>query len=203
MKKFFLIFLSFLVCIPVFAQNFADVSSLHWAYPYVEDLLAKGVIDDAYFFRPQEEMTRAEVVKMMVVATTGIIDDQLPTVDSFPDVPFAEWYYPYVETAHLTGLVHGYDDGLFRPSQKVTRAEAVKIVVLGMGLPVEKNILVLFVDYPHDAWFHKYVASAYKNKIVEGKKDDRGRMLFAPSDFVTRAELAKIISKAIAVSKLY
>jgi hypothetical protein len=45
----------------------------------------------------------------------------------FPDVSDDHWAATYINTAHASGWVGGYDDGTFRPNQNITRAEVVKI----------------------------------------------------------------------------
>jgi len=114
MKKIFLVLLSVVLFVPTLqAQTFSDVATKHWAYSYIEDMVDKGIIDEGYFFHPTRKLTRAELVKIMVIATTGIIDDQMPEEQTFPDVNPEDWFYLYVETAKLTGLIDGYPDGFF------------------------------------------------------------------------------------------
>jgi hypothetical protein len=203
-------FLSFLLAVillipQVQAQTFSDLASNHWAYFYVEDLVAQGIIDDGYFFYPDRELTRAELVKIMVLATTGVVDDELPAESTFPDVSPTEWYYPFVETAKITGLIDGYPDGYFRPERNVIRAEAMKIIINGLGVAKSLDPPVKFRDYNHNEWFHVFVATAYNHDIITGKVNKRGvkQMLFGPADAITRAEMAKITSKGLAVSEMY
>ena len=205
MKKLLALILCFAFISSVSAQTFVDVDPSNWAYPFVEDMVAQGIVEEGYFFHPQNYVTRAEMVKMMVLATTGILDDQLPKTQSFPDVSWEDWYYPYVETAKLTGLIDGYADGFFRPERQVIRAEAVKIIVNGLGIPKSVDPPVNFRDYPNDAWFHIYVASAYNKGIVSGLANSKGtpQMMFAPSDPVTRAGISKVLSNGLAASTLY
>ena len=47
----------------------------------------------------------------------------------FPDVPNDAWYAKAVETVNDMGLMLGYEDGTFRPNDKLTRAEAATILV--------------------------------------------------------------------------
>lgn len=205
MKKIIFI-VSFFLCSNLsFAQTFSDVDPGNWAYTYIEDLVARGIVDDGYFFHPDDYLTRAELVKIMVLATTGIIDDRLPESPSFSDSDSTEWYYPYLETAKITGLIDGYPDGTFRPSKRVIRAEAMKIVVNALGIAKSYDSKIKFRDYDNQSWFNIYVVSAYEEGIISGLVNDKGReqMIFKPSDSITRAQMAKIISKAISVSELY
>lgn len=79
-------------------------------------------------------VTRAEFVKMLVCASTS--KDQLSAVSNvspFKDVPYSYWAAGYIKTAVDLGLVSGYVDGTFRPSQKVTLEEAVTMVERLLG----------------------------------------------------------------------
>jgi hypothetical protein len=46
----------------------------------------------------------------------------------FPDVPADAWYAKAVEKVNDMGLMLGYEDGTFRPNDKLTRAEAATIL---------------------------------------------------------------------------
>jgi len=205
MKKCLAIILLFLLIPNTEAQFFSDVPLNHWAYQYVEDLVGQGILDDGYFFKPERHLTRAELVKIMVLATTGVLDDQFPAESFFPDVDVSDWFYPYVQTAKITGLVDGYTDGLFRPERNVIRAEAMKIIVNGLGLAKSSSPKVRFRDYSPGAWFHIYVATAYNSGLITGKVNKKGKkqMLFGPSDPITRAEMAKITSRGLDISPMY
>ncbi len=195
----------FLLVQNVHAQTFSDIDPNNWAYPYVEDLVEQGIIDDGYFFHPDRYLTRAELVKIMVIATTGVLDDRFPEDPFFPDVSASEWYYPYVTTARITGLIDGYADGYFRPDRSVIRAEAIKIIINGLGVTKSYDPPVKFRDYDQSEWFHIYTASAYNHGIITGKLNKNGQkqMVFGPSEPITRAEMAKITSKGLSVSGMY
>ncbi|HPO05986.1 MAG TPA: S-layer homology domain-containing protein, partial [Candidatus Gracilibacteria bacterium] len=96
------------------AQIFNDVPPSHWGYIYIEDLAKQGILEVDYYFHPNRFMSRAEVAKVLVMATTGVRDDQFseeelfPLVDesqefsdgrfaqdpSFTDVKGEDWFYP-------------------------------------------------------------------------------------------------------------
>ncbi|MBD3330108.1 hypothetical protein GF354_01100, partial [Candidatus Peregrinibacteria bacterium] len=47
----------------------------------------------------------------------------------FPDVDENTDYYQSILYAQENGLVHGYNDGLFRPYRNITRAEFTKVII--------------------------------------------------------------------------
>jgi len=81
------------------------------------------------YFRPDAPISRAEALKVLILAA------ELPPMEGhaamlFSDVPLNEWYASYVERAAFDGLISGFADGSFHPEEKITRAEALKIVYL-------------------------------------------------------------------------
>lgn len=56
-------------------------------------------------------------------------------VKTFPDVPATEWYYTYVTDLATNGILGGYEDGTFRPSEGVTLGQALKMIMIAAGYP--------------------------------------------------------------------
>lgn len=183
------------------ADKFSDISKTHWANCYISQLVDLGVIDGYAdgTFRPDYNITRAELTKIALL-TNGY----QPTTESekwdprFPDVEPNTWQAAYINTAHQLGIIHGYNDGTFRPDAPVTRAEAVKILLRSAGLGTESVDVVLYPDVPQSSWYYPYVAYATLNEIVDGFVDGR----FGPNEYITRAEAAKIAANTKNVSRL-
>ncbi len=53
----------------------------------------------------------------------------LAQVLGFPDVTEDQWFYPYVMTIKDWNIVNGNDDGTFKPSNNINRAEFSKMIV--------------------------------------------------------------------------
>ena len=85
--------------------------------------------------------------------------------------------------------VKGYPEGDFKPEGKMTRAEAVTIIVR-----LENYILGsdegIFSDTKKKDWFNKFINAAYNKGILEEKSGEK----FRPNDPITRGELARLIS---------
>ncbi|MDX9971164.1 MAG: S-layer homology domain-containing protein [Candidatus Gracilibacteria bacterium] len=111
-------------------KPFSDVEILEWYAPFVakakELALVGGYADGT--FKPKENITRAEALK--ILAKAGGLDTALNGgVSEFSDVPSNAWYFDYVRMAVGMGVVNGYGDNTFRPNAYITRAEASKILV--------------------------------------------------------------------------
>ncbi len=113
---------------------------------------------------------------------------------NFSDVDENTSYYDSILYAQDKGIVQGYDDGLFRPYNSITRSEFTKVIIESTFSDEEINSCdlstVAFDDVPNDNWALKYLCVAKKNDIIRGYADG----LFRPSQLINFAEAAKIIT---------
>lgn len=97
------------------------------------------------------------------------------------------------------GIVEGYPDGTFKPDNNLTRAELMKILVLGAGYdPDENEYNGCFPDVGTD-WFARYVCFAYENGWVEGYEDGE----FKPGNNVLKVEALKMLLEIFSVRLNY
>ena len=110
------------------------------------------------------------------------------------------------------GLVKGYGNGMFKPENKVSRAEALKVSLtarLEEAYDGDRDaVKTLLEDYDDEryhvydltdtagAWFTKYVRYAKLNEYIVGYPDgDSGARKFAPHQTVTMAEALSLLFK--------
>lgn len=173
--------------------GFTDDSSIpSWAEPAIEGLMDLGVLsgNDDGSFAPNRQLNRAEVAKIIVLAT-GIPFDTAGG-PHFPDVEPGEWYYDYIETMYNYGWINGYPDGMFRPGVGINRAEIAKMVVNAFEFPADTTGAPHFSDVTSADWFYSYVETAYNYQLMDGFGDGT----FGPALPVTRAETAAIVWNA-------
>ena len=103
--------------------SYADVKDSDWFAINVRALCRLGLFDDGIAFRPNEPITRAEMVDLL----TRLAPETAVTV-SFSDVPADYWAAEQIGIAASLGWVGGYEDGTFRPENGLTRAEACSII---------------------------------------------------------------------------
>ncbi|WP_040839311.1 FAD-dependent oxidoreductase [Thiothrix nivea] len=119
------------------AMPFSDVSADDARTEYIEEARSKcfvsGYKEDGKLtglFKPDVFVNRAEATKVLLLSFGYSIDPDYDGV--FPDVLENEWFSRYVETAHVNGLVTGYEKGefagLFKPAKTIKRAEAALIL---------------------------------------------------------------------------
>jgi hypothetical protein len=109
--------------------SFLDVHDPAY-FDAVKILAQKGIIKGYPdgTFRPLQSLTRAEGVKILL-SVGGWDPDPIPDPD--PELNFSDvmgWEKPWVGEAVERGMVKGYGDGTFRPHNKLTRAEALKLI---------------------------------------------------------------------------
>jgi hypothetical protein len=183
-----------------YASTFKDIPADAWYLDYVEQLVDYGVIEaSSDKFRPQDYLNRAELVKMVITAKDNLAYYTAPEKPSFKDVAPEAWYYDYVESAYQLKIVNGYKDeqgnetGFFGPDNHVTRAEAAKILVNNFGVPQKTDPPNGFTDVHAGDWFTEFVTIAFNNGLVQGYPGN----LFRPQSPITRAEMAKMLVKAL------
>ena len=116
MKKTFLIALSILTLtssLNAFASTLDD--------NVIEDLYNFKIIADKSDIRPNNNITRAEAVKMICIAEgNDVFDNDTTDTQIFYDVPTSHWAAKYIEIAVDDSIISGYEDNTFKPEQYVT-----------------------------------------------------------------------------------
>jgi hypothetical protein len=132
-----------------------------------------------------------------------------PCAMTFSDVHSTDYFYDPVRYMACRGVVSGYADGAFRPYNNTTRAQMVKIVVLGFNVPAPGATPTggyTFADVPPPNPFFGVIEAASARGIVSGYVcggpgetcDDQHRPYFRPNASVTRGQLSKIDAIAAA-----
>ncbi len=139
-------------------------------------------------FNPDAKVTRAEFVKMVVVACTDFDENTAYPASGFDDVVGSKWYAPYISYAKQNNLVNGDGTGFFRPDDSITRAEAAKITAAALDL-TSSATTSSFKDVKAK-WAIPGIEALAKEGILSG---DAGTGLFRPNDSLTRAEAVKVV----------
>jgi hypothetical protein len=129
-----------------------------------------------------------------------------PCALHFSDVQPADYLYEPVRYLACRGVIAGYSDGTFRPSNTTTRGQMVKIVVLGLSVPAYTPPAgVTFADVPSAHPFFSVIEAAAHAGVVGGYTcgsrpdepcDAQQRPYFRPGAAVTRGQLSKMVSVA-------
>ena len=114
----------------------------------------------------------------------------VPSSNGFKDVESDRWSYAYIMELKEAGIVSG-DGENFRPTDKVTREEFVKMLVLSLGITPEGT--ADFDDVASDAWYHDYIAVAVEKGIVNGLSDNE----FGIGRSISRQDMAVMTVRAL------
>lgn len=125
----------------------------------------------------------------------------------FKDVPRNHWAACYIMKLWRNGIANG-QDGLFKPSDEITRAEFLKLVMNAAFCPSlfadTTMTLSYFKDLDFEEWQIPYVMLAVQNGIVKGSfcpgsTTDR---CFYPNKSITRSEAASILAKSFSLQQV-
>ncbi len=116
----------------------------------------------------------------------------------YPDVKDTDSCAEAVNVLSAVGVIEGYNDGTFKPEKTISRAEAIKIVVAALGLPVTEgnSYPTQFTDVPATAWYSGYVRYGVALGITEGTSKDH----FSPDSMVTYDQMITFIMRALGYS---
>ena len=146
-------------------------------------------------FKPYNTVNRAELLKILV-GGTGNNPSVAQYHSCFPDVN-SEWFAPYVCYAKSKGWVQGYPDNSFRPSQVVSKVEAIKMLVNSQSYTVPQTVTeTLFSDVQNTQWYAPFVQVAKSKGLLELSNGSYG-----VTNGMTRGEISENIYRAMIIQK--
>lgn len=155
--------------------NFPDVDADHWAAQFIGGLQSAKVVegDPDGNFRPEDSLTRAEFAAIVKRAAEGKLEDKEEEKD-FNDTE-GHWAEGIIDELSKAEVVKGYEDGSFKPENKVTRAEAVAMVLRSLGREIDPAINSKvnnpFSDVKEGAWYLNDVLGAATEYDYRTDKD--------------------------------
>ena len=137
-------------------------------------------------------MRIARLLTVTVLLTLSFTCPALAFTDVSPEHPGAD----AIEALASAGVVSGYSDGTFRPSNPIWRAQFAKMVVNLLRLPASENHVCPFVDVnvsgPNSLYPDNYVAVAAYLGITRGTT----ATTFGPYENVTRQQVLTMLVRA-------
>lgn len=176
---------------------YLDVPAGVWYEEAVTSMQKKGFLDaTSGLFRPTQNATRAEFIKLIVELNGGIIN-RASKEKSFDDISAGDWYYPYIDEAAQEKWIRGAGDCLgshpclVSPNASITRAEAAVLVARAFDLS-SNGISGPFPDVPKDAWFSDAMIALAYNCFMVGDDDTHLMRPFSP---MNRAEMVVLFHR--------
>ena len=141
--------------------------------------------------KPDANITRGEVASIFWKLIKSEEKNSPIMIDEFSVVNGDEWYAKAVYYLASIDVISGYEDGIFRPTQSITRAEFAAIASRFDELDLEKTSP--FADVSDDHWAHSYIVSACVKGWINGYPGG----LFLPNNNITRGETVTIVNYMI------
>jgi hypothetical protein len=176
---------------------FEDVSKDNVFEPSICSLRRQEIVAGFHgnLFKPDIIVDRQTIAKFIRKGLEIEVDS---SCIQFRDVSQDNVFYEDILTLKCRGIISGYDDATFKPSQEVNRAEAVKMIVRALELKgalnpdISQDQASIYTDINQDYGFLPYISIASQLEIVNGYKDKT----FRPNQNIDRASMAKILDKA-------
>ncbi|HMA36041.1 MAG TPA: PQQ-binding-like beta-propeller repeat protein [Chloroflexia bacterium] len=198
--------------------SFTDVHATDYFYTPVLYLACHGVIsgysngDGTFSFRPYNNTTRAQMVKIVVLGFSKPIVTPAGGNNTFADVPPSQPFFSVIETAAADNIVSGYTCGgpgepcdsanrpYFRPYTNVTRGQLAKIIVTGAAYSLVTPAQGSFTDVLPGTAFYPFVETAFCHGLISGYNcggpgepcDSTNRPYYRQYNQATRGQIAKI-----------
>lgn len=155
----------------------------HPAQQAIEYLAGQNIVQGQAdgLFHPEEQVTRAELITMLVRAL-HLRSAEHPL---FTDT-VQHWAREYIGIAFACGLASGYGDGSFGPDDPVTREQLAVMVVNAAGIESSGSLDGISDRDQISSWARRAVATACSRQIMALLPDSR----FAPGTYATRGECA-------------
>lgn len=185
-----------LAFVTMFTMLLSVAVSAGTLYPDVDDnasyaeavatLNALGIMigDENGNFNPDASITRAETAAIVtrMKALSGAASAAGGT--NFTDVAADHWAAGYINLAEQSGIINGYGDGTFGPSDPVTFEQVIKMIVAALGRTPEANNKG---GYP----------SGYL--IVASQEDITAGVTVTPGAEAPRSAVARLVFNALEV----
>lgn len=173
---------------------FSDIPAGKWYTKAVQNVYEKGLMQGVSptAFSPFSSMSRG-----MMVTVLHRMDGAPETAPvSFGDVRDSAWYAAGVSWAASNGVVYGYSDGRFGPTDDITREQvAVMLYRYAAYKGFDTAARADLSGYEDLDKVHGYAREAMEWAVAVGLIHGRSTVCLAPRDMASRAEVAQLLSR--------
>ena len=160
--------------VPEASNLFYADTATSWAKNDIEYIRTEGIMQGRHdrSFGPNEMITRAEMAviagrwidKQCVEGSTDTPYCEITASgETYRDVAFSHWAAKEISRISAIGIMVGSGNGEFRPEEKLTRAQAVKVLnrIFNRPIPTEDTEQI-FKDIPKEHWAYFEIQAAAK-----------------------------------------
>ncbi|MBR3280435.1 MAG: S-layer homology domain-containing protein [Clostridia bacterium] len=134
-------------------------------------------------------MKKLVVITIVIAIALGIVCG-IAFAKEFTDIGATHWAMAYVDDLSNKGIINGYEDGSFKPSGTITRAEFIKLIVSAVSDDQELDNYVKENMGKTKDWYDGYAAYAIILKLITPYTDAEYK------EPMPRIEMAQILYKA-------
>ena len=176
---------------------YTDVHTDDWFYADVLQVTAEDLMNGTGNgeFSPEGTTDRAMLVTVLWRQNGSPRMDSLP---NFSDVASGRWYSNAIAWAAANGIVKGCGNGLFRPSDPITREQIAAILNRYAAYKgwTDEAAPPVHLQHKCSKWAEDNVSWAFRNGLLEGLGVDISDMTARAS----RAELAAYLRRFLQIS---
>lgn len=179
-------------------SSFPDVPSGYWASCDITKLAMNDVVVGYpdRMFKPSKNISRAEFATILIKGFNK--ENCASSTSCFRDVPSSHWANSMIGQAVHENLLKGYPNGLFKPSNPVTRAEVMCAIAKALPCEIDQckanEILSKYCDGKTvPTWAQVPIAKALDQGILNNTPNPN---LIAPFKDATRADVAAMMQAA-------
>ncbi|MFM9535781.1 S-layer homology domain-containing protein [Lysinibacillus sp. IITD104] len=160
--------------VPEASNLFYADTATSWAKNDIEYIRTEGIMQGRHdrSFGPNDMITRAQMAviamrwidKQCVEGSTDTSYCEITTSgETYSDVTFTHWAAKEINRLSAIGIMVGSGNGEFRPEEKLTRAQAVKVLnrIFNRPIPTEDTEQI-FKDIPKEHWAYFEIQAAAK-----------------------------------------
>lgn len=138
------------------------------------------------------------IVLSFTIALFAFNNGNASTTILYTDIKSNSPYFDAVNFLSEKNIASGYENSSFRPEEKINRAEAVKMLILGISSKPElikqnhatADAEITFTDISPTAWYSEFITKAKNLNIIDGYPDGS----FRPENKINLAESIKLLS---------
>ncbi len=171
----------------------ADINDV--TFKYAKDLAEQDIIHgdaETHNARLDDNVARAEAAKTISRAAQHLIKYGECLKNDFPDVVSYSWYHRYTQNLKERGIIHGYDDGFYRPAQSINKVELYKILAITFGFTTKADAKIKSQEQETE-WFMPYEDELHKRNIIPDwiQNMENGQLL-------TRGDVFSLVARTLA-----
>ena len=141
--------------------------------------------------RPDEPITRGEAVTVLYRLVANKAESEDVEIE-FSDVTKDDFTYEAINFMLKNKIISGYEDGTFRPKNRITRGEFTKIIASFAPDSINGGAVSPYTDIA-SSWARKYIEKVFNTGWINGYPDKT----FRPDNNITRAEFIVIMNRVL------